>query len=611
MNIVAYLHFIAFIGFVLLLYFIVRKGLASLVNRSFAVLLVSMMLLSFCQCFMHNIFIPKNIALIFWDISTIFWASLGGLFLWFVLIATGDINLFPNRKWAFVIFLPALFFICLQFNHKLVVDIRPEYFGWGMVWTDGGWFYLYWAYCFIWIIFAFILLIKMYRRSTDHFEKKASFLLVILSGPVMFALFIFDGLLPKLNIRMFPEMTDLICLFWCSGLVYIIVRYHFLLITPILAAADIIRTMRDSLILVTGTKRIVVINQYTSKLLGYKREELLDKDISIVFSEKDKSPFDGGGFDKLLEEGVLYLHNVFYKTRSGEKVPVSFTAVVRYDNYKRVEGIIIIARDIRETLKLYHKEKELVAMTVRAEVKSKKAEELKKAYDKLKETQDKLVKSEKMRTVGELGTTIVREMKKPLDGIVVLIRARINAQVTDASEYKKLKEIELECLYLQKMLEDFRNYAVESFEKIEDLDLKEMLESTVNLMSFRLSDKGIKIEQKHESGLPKIKGDRRHIQQVLINLLTKSIDFYEDGRALEIGTRSLSVDNKEYIEAYFLTSIRSETGNLAGAAVGSDDKNNELSMTINYLVIKTQGGELFVEKENGKNIVYTVRFPLK
>ena len=119
---------------------------------------------------------------------------------------------------------------------------------------------------------------------------------------------------------------------------------------------NIIKSMVDTLIVVNPDAKIETINPAIVELLGYKENELIGKPVATIFAEEEEeeedTPFRGTRLKKLIEEGSIRDYELTYKTKSGEKIPVSFSGSVMRDEQGKLVGIVGVARDMRQTLKL-------------------------------------------------------------------------------------------------------------------------------------------------------------------------------------------------------------------------------------------------------------------
>lgn len=155
---------------------------------------------------------------------------------------------------------------------------------------------------------------------------------------------------------------------------------------------NIIKSMIDTLIVVDPDARIKTINKATSDLLGYKEDELIGKSVATIFAEED-SIFKGTGLKELIEKGSIKDYDLTYKTKDGEKIPVSFSGSVMRDKEGELVGIVGIARDMREIKRLMQKEKEFAVAAAAAAAERKRAGELQKAYGEIQQKTKALEKA--------------------------------------------------------------------------------------------------------------------------------------------------------------------------------------------------------------------------
>ncbi|MFH1778312.1 MAG: ATP-binding protein [Candidatus Omnitrophota bacterium] len=132
------------------------------------------------------------------------------------------------------------------------------------------------------------------------------------------------------------------------------------------AYADaIISSMVDTLIVVDPDGLLKRVNRAILDLLNYKEEELIGQPVEKIFAEEVL--FEGKRLEKLIREGTVRNFDLTYVTKSGEKIPVSFSGSVMYaatadgaelktqitqksSVKSAVTGVVGVARDMRQTL---------------------------------------------------------------------------------------------------------------------------------------------------------------------------------------------------------------------------------------------------------------------
>lgn len=110
---------------------------------------------------------------------------------------------------------------------------------------------------------------------------------------------------------------------------------------------DIIRSMKDTLVVVDPDSRIRIVNRAACELLEYQASELMGKDVGVILPRDGASP-EGQVCRDTMAGSSPAGREMEYLTRSGKRVPVDFSAAVLRNKDGNVEGAVCIARDITE-----------------------------------------------------------------------------------------------------------------------------------------------------------------------------------------------------------------------------------------------------------------------
>ncbi len=109
---------------------------------------------------------------------------------------------------------------------------------------------------------------------------------------------------------------------------------------------NIIKSMINSLIVVSPENKIMRTNTATCMLLGYEEKELVGRPVETIFGGS------GSGKDPWMKTMLTDKHvsNIeeTYLTKNGQEIPVLFSASVMYDANKVIRGIVYVAQDITE-----------------------------------------------------------------------------------------------------------------------------------------------------------------------------------------------------------------------------------------------------------------------
>ena len=97
-----------------------------------------------------------------------------------------------------------------------------------------------------------------------------------------------DYILPALGIAVFPVIAPFVGMIWLFGLWISIKKYRLMTIDTSFAASEIIKRMKDLMVMVDYQGMIREISPHTCATLGYQAEELYGKSIDVLVAEKQE-----------------------------------------------------------------------------------------------------------------------------------------------------------------------------------------------------------------------------------------------------------------------------------------------------------------------------------
>jgi diguanylate cyclase (GGDEF)-like protein/PAS domain S-box-containing protein len=348
MNSLPFLHFFVFLLYCSLIIFILWKDAKSLLNRVCAAFVACLALWSFGYIFLYNPDISKDTAILADNIASVGWIGFASLFLWFALIFTEKKKILKTRIiYLFIIIFPLLL-IYKKWTGFITADYIKLPWGWGSVWSDSIWTYLFYFYFLTFTLIGLYLILNFWRRVEEPFKKKQAKIIFIVSLISLIFGTSIDVIFPVFTILKMPSLSDLIALFWAAGLVYAIVKYKFMVITPATAAENIISTMADSLVLLDREGKIVDINKAMLDLSGYSTNELKEKHIELFFPESD---FPNHLLNRAMMKKAFHNQELNFQTKTGKLVPVLFSSSAIMDDDGEIAGIVCIIKDINDRKK--------------------------------------------------------------------------------------------------------------------------------------------------------------------------------------------------------------------------------------------------------------------
>jgi len=239
---------------------------------------------------------------------------------------------------------------------------------------------------------------------------------------------------------------------------------------------------------------------------------------------------------------------------------------------------------------------------------------LNQMLEELQAHQEQLAQSAKMAAVGTLTSGIAHELNNPLNNIAL----NTETLLEDSPEFSEEERTALlEQIYTQverasstvRNLLDFTRQEKPSFVA---LRLEEVLDYTAKLARNELSLAGVEFVQNLDTTLPAVRGNRRSLQQVFLNLFLNAIQAMPEGGRLTVDAREedgyvrvtvadtgegIAPENLDRVFDPFFTT--KETGEGTG-----------LGLSVSYGIVEKHGGRLTVESELQKGTTFAVYLPV-
>ncbi|MBI5354283.1 MAG: response regulator [Chloroflexi bacterium] len=229
---------------------------------------------------------------------------------------------------------------------------------------------------------------------------------------------------------------------------------------------------------------------------------------------------------------------------------------------------------------------------------------------KVEESQKALLQAEKMAAAGRLSASIAHEINNPLQAVqnCLHLAGREDLPAEKRREYFELARTELERLILtvRRMLDFYRPGATAP----QEVDLAEMLNYILNLMSKQLSESRVKVKLDFPSTIHPIMAIGSQIQQVFINLILNAMDAMSPtGGALDITARPF----EDGVELLFRDHGRgiplAQQANIFEPFFSTKDGGTGLGLTVSYNIIDKHKGTLELLPKRGSGACFRIFLP--
>ena len=227
----------------------------------------------------------------------------------------------------------------------------------------------------------------------------------------------------------------------------------------------------------------------------------------------------------------------------------------------------------------------------------------------------RLRRSESLASMTTMAAGVAHEIKNPLAAMQIhtqLMRKAFQkyGSLDEEKAEKYLNVIEEETAHLNKIAVDFL-FAVKPMEvELRLGSLNENVEEVVSFLLPEAEERGIEVETKLDSFLPRIQFDARLVKQALLNLVQNAFAAMAENGKLTIISKSdgdyqalIIRDNGSGIPEEKLSKIFEPYYTTKASGTG-------LGLTLVYKIMKEHNGDIHVKSEVGKGTEFILLFPV-
>jgi two-component system sensor histidine kinase/response regulator len=253
--------------------------------------------------------------------------------------------------------------------------------------------------------------------------------------------------------------------------------------------------------------RFLRVNEKLCDILGYPREELLDRRVQDITSPEDWAT-DVEQFGPLLRGEVPSVsRDKRYIRRDGSPVWVAVSVSLQCDATGRPLNVISVARDINHRKRL--------------ETELRQAKEVAEAANRAKD---------------EFLANVSHEIRTPMNAILGMTELVLDTELTE-NQRQSLRTVQSAADNLLVILNDLLDFAKIEAGKMElapgDFSLREAVGDTLRALAVRAHTKGLELIYQVQPDVPEaVVGDAGRLRQVLLNLVGNAIKFTERGEVV-------------------------------------------------------------------------------
>ena len=370
----------------------------------------------------------------------------------------------------------------------------------------------------------------------------------------------------------------------------------------------LIEASLDPLVTIDNLGKITDMNLATVNITGQTREKLKNSYLFEHFTEPEMAR---SFFMEAFYKGAVTNTPLTLKHRTGKETPILLNATVYKDDFEKVLGVVIVARDITEQKKIADK---LVEARIAADLATKNAEEA-----RIKAENAERVAVNAMESKQQFLANMSHEIRTPLSAIIGFTKILSKTNLT-SQQQEYLSAIKTSGDGLIVIVNDILDLAKVNSGKMtleqKPFSLAESIRTMLTLFRPKTQEKNIELVSEYDDHIPNgLIGDPARLHQVIMNLLSNAVKFTNKGK-ITVSTRLVYESSKKVTVEFSI----SDTG--IGIAKENIDRVFEnfqqestgtarlfggtgLGLAIAKRFIELQNGSIKVSSEVGKGSVFS------
>jgi PAS domain S-box-containing protein len=363
-------------------------------------------------------------------------------------------------------------------------------------------------------------------------------------------------------------------------------------------ARNLIEASLDPLFTISPEGKITDINNASINITEVSRENLIGSDFFEYFTEPNKAREI---YKQVFTDGFVADYPL--TICDGKLTEVLFNGSVYKDEYGKVIGVVVVARDITDHKRI---ETELRESKKKAELATKIAEDAKLKAEKTTKIAEDAVKSKQ-----QFLSNMSHEIRTPMNAIIGFTKVLLKTEITPKQK-EYLSAIKTSGDALTVLINDILDLAKVDAGKMNfeqtPFKMAASISAMIHVFEIKIQEKNLRLIKKYDDTIPEVLvGDPVRLHQIILNLISNAVKFTTNGN-ISVSVQLLREDNEKVTIEFAITDtgigiakdkIKHIFENFQQATSGTSRLygGTGLGLAIAKQLVESQGGKITVKSK--------------
>jgi signal transduction histidine kinase len=236
-------------------------------------------------------------------------------------------------------------------------------------------------------------------------------------------------------------------------------------------------------------------------------------------------------------------------------------------------------------------------------------------HTELKRSRKHLLQSEKMAMVGQLAAGTAHSIRNPLTSVKMRLFSLSRSIDLSAEQKEDFEVISDEIRHIDTVVQNFLEFSRPPRLKMQRISPSAVVEMAMQLLAYRLTSYGVRVEIRRERPLPDIQADPEQLKEVLVNIIVNACEAMASGGNVVISEEE---ERREFGADFAVIRL---TDNGPGVPESlreqifqpfftTKEEGTGLGLSIASRIVEEHGGWLDVTSKEGEGAVFVIMLPV-